>query len=623
MLVAIRQHAASFVVKVLFLVLVLSFVVWGIADVFTPGQRAQWVARVGDVTIGPDAYARAYQQTVQRLSSAFGQPIDAEQAQMLGLGRRVVEQMIGQALIDQAVADLGLVVGDDAVRATITADPRFRGAQGAFDAELFRRALANNGLTEDAYVALLRAEIARNQLIGGITALPGVPQQAVSLVYHFENEARTVRYAFLPTASMTTIPAADEAALRTFYQENPERFTAPERRAVTAIVLSAAELAKAIAVSDDEIRAAYDERADEFLIEERRSFRQMVLASQEAAEKASQSLAQGADFAAVAAELAGGAGGETRLSDLTRDELPPALADAVFAREPGKVGGPVQTPLGWHLVLVTAVTPATRTALAEVAPALRDEIAHERAIDQLIALGERLEDSLGGGLGLEQAAEKLGVPLRWIPALDAAGTDGQGKPIADLPKRFIDTAFAQPGTGQSRLIEADSETTFVVRVDSVTPAALKAFEDVRAEILAAWQADQRLKAAKAGADRIAETVRGGKPFADAAQAAGLKLERLGPLSRRDIAAAERLPRAFLEPLFAARRGEVFVVPAADGFYVGEVEAIEPAGRDPQAMAEVQRRLDQAMRGDLLVQYLSSLRRRYPVEINEAALRQGG
>ena len=44
MLEAIRKRAGSLVVKILFLFLVLSFVVWGIADVFRPGGGADWAA---------------------------------------------------------------------------------------------------------------------------------------------------------------------------------------------------------------------------------------------------------------------------------------------------------------------------------------------------------------------------------------------------------------------------------------------------------------------------------------------------------------------------------------------------------------------------------------------------
>ena len=42
MLETIRKYTGSFVVKLLFVILILSFGVWGVADVFRPGRGADW-----------------------------------------------------------------------------------------------------------------------------------------------------------------------------------------------------------------------------------------------------------------------------------------------------------------------------------------------------------------------------------------------------------------------------------------------------------------------------------------------------------------------------------------------------------------------------------------------------
>lgn len=138
MLEAIRKRAGSFVVKILFLVLVLSFGVWGIADVFRPGGGADWAAEVGDVKISSTALQEEYRQTLRRLSQAMGSNMDAEQARALGLPGSVLNHMVEGALFDQAASDLGLTITDPVVREQIKADPRFRNKAGVFDPEVFR-----------------------------------------------------------------------------------------------------------------------------------------------------------------------------------------------------------------------------------------------------------------------------------------------------------------------------------------------------------------------------------------------------------------------------------------------------------------------------------------------------
>lgn len=89
MLEAIRKRSASFLVKLLFGLLVLSFGLWGIADVFSPGQSDNWVAEVGDVRVSAATASNEYQRELRRLNTAFGN-IDQEQARALGLPSRVL-----------------------------------------------------------------------------------------------------------------------------------------------------------------------------------------------------------------------------------------------------------------------------------------------------------------------------------------------------------------------------------------------------------------------------------------------------------------------------------------------------------------------------------------------------
>ena len=302
MLEAIRNRASSLIVKLLFLVLVLSFVLWGIADVFSPSRGRDWIAKVGDATISAQEFAEAYDRTLSSFSASLGQPIDREQARALGLPASALDQLIGQTLLEQAAADLGIVIDDALVRSAIVANKRFQNPMGQFDAQVFRDTLSLNNLNEERYVGILRADLARDQLIGGIAAVPGVPAGTAELLFRYRGERRTARAVLIPFAAFSDqeVGAADEAALRTLHEEQKERFTAPELRDVSALILTAAQAAAEVAVSDEALRTAFQERIDEFSTPERRSFLQMVFDDQAAAGGAAERLAQGADFSALA-----------------------------------------------------------------------------------------------------------------------------------------------------------------------------------------------------------------------------------------------------------------------------------------------------------------------------------
>lgn len=635
MLNTIRTYAGSLVVRLLFLLLVLSFVLWGIGDVFSPGRfTRQWIAKVGDITISPQAFSQAFDRTVRRVGDAMGQPIDRVQAQALGLVDTVLNQLISQALLDQAAADLGLAAGDDAVRDQIRSDRRFRTATNEFDAETFRRALMASGLTEAGYVQLLRGDIVRRQLVTSVTALPGVPKPMLDLVAAYEGERRVGGYVFVAETATAAPPLPDDTALAEYHQKHPAPFTAPEYRAISTIIVRTDDIAKTIAISDDDLRAAYDERAEEFTTPERRTFRQLVFPDQAAAQKAYERLAQGAAMASIATEMAGGAATTPEPIDVARTDLPPALADALFTLAPGKLAGPIESPLGWHVIVLDSIKEAQRTPFEQARERLKTELARDRAADALAQVSDRLDDALGRGSSLDQAASELGLSVRSIAAIDADGRDRDGQPVPDLLPNLVSTAFSTAEGTQSLLTEAGDQGNFVVRVDHITPSALKPFETVRTDVAEAWRKDKIAQLTKEKAEHLAEQIRGGRSLAEVAREAALDVAHTKPLSRHDDEKATGVSPAFIAALFAAKPGEAFVeagsTDKSGGQYVGVLERVETAtanadhegdgrGGDAQGDARLRRKLANDIQGDLLVQYLDALRHRYTVSVNTEAL----
>ncbi|QLH38955.1 MAG: SurA N-terminal domain-containing protein [Defluviicoccus sp.] len=621
MLDAIRKRAGSWVVKLLFLLLVLSFGVWGIGDVVSPRGGQDWAAEVGSETISRQAFQEAYQQTLNRVSQALGNRIDPQQAEALGLKQTVLQRMIGGALLDQAAADLGIIIGDDTIRDVIRNDPRFRNDAGQFDPQVFRTLLHQNGFTEDRYAQLLRGELQREQVIRALSDGLVPPKALVQAVAHYQGERRIAEFVLIPASGDADLPAPDEPQLRQFYQDFPGLFTAPELRAVTLIVLSADALAQQQDVSDAEVEKAYQERLDEFSRPERRRFRQVVFASKEAAEQARARIAQGEPFAKAAAEAGGGTDEPAELGPVTREQLPSELAAGVFDLQSGGVSQPLQSPLGWHLIEVTAVEAPTVEPLADVRDRLTVQLKREKAEEQLITLGNKLDDTLGRGATLEEAAAELGLTLRKVDALDSGGRDASGTPVADLPEGLVATAFETPDGSESVLTEAGPDTSYVVRVDRVTPSAVRPFETARAQVEEAWRKRQRDDHAHKQANELAEKVRGGATFAAAAGARGVNVQTTKPFDRKGDGAPEGLSPPVIDALFAAKQGETVVISTGDGYAVAKLTSVVPPSEDATATASVRDELERELQGDVLVQLTAALRKRYPVRVNVSAVEQ--
>ncbi|MGZ8329333.1 MAG: peptidyl-prolyl cis-trans isomerase, partial [Allosphingosinicella sp.] len=502
------------------------------------------------------------------------------------------------------------------------ADPTFHGPNGEFDPNVLRQVLQLNGLSEDGFVRLVRGDLVRRMLIGSSMAGASVPEPIVDALYRHREERRTAEAVLVPISAVGDVAEPGEAQIKAFYEAHPERFSALEFRAATAVVLSAPAVAKGLSVPEAEIAEAYAARRSEFIEPERRSLEQVLVQDEAAAKAAGERLRQGAEAAAIASDLGQNASGG-RLEKVSQAQLPRELAAVAFRTGDGEVSGPIKSGLGWHVLKVTGIEPGREKGLAEVRDQIAREIAEGKAVDEIYAFSTRLEDALGAGASLEEAAKTLGLEARKVQAIDAGGRDRSGAEVADLPEGFAQTVFATAEKSESVLTESGRDTFYVVRVDAVTPSGLKPLADVRTDVVAAWKAEQRAERAKARAAAIAEAARGGGTLAAAAEAQGLSARTTPPFQRATRQPAEGVPAAIIDAVFAAEQGEVAVVPADNGAYVVRVASIIEADpkAQPDAVASLRDELEAQAQEDTLAQLSSGIRREFPVTMNQSAIEQ--
>jgi peptidyl-prolyl cis-trans isomerase D len=349
MLQAIRSKAGSFVVKLLFVLLILTFGIWGIGDIFRTASSDTSVATVGDHSVRADELQTALRRAIEQLSARFGSAIDLQQAKQLGLIDQTLGQLIDRSLVDQEVARLRLDVSDELIRDVITSNPNFRGTDGRFDRGLFNAVLAANRLTEEQYVALLRHDIPRNDLLHAVSAGAVAPQSMVDLLYRYQNEKRIADIVSLPIAAVGDVGQPSETELNSFYEAHQDLFRAPEYRGFTVASLTSSDIAKDIEIPEAKLKEEYEQRQDELQLPERREVEQILAPSEEKAKEAEAALAAGKDWREVATTIAGQDPDTIDLGLLKREELPSALADAVFELPLNQPSEPVKTPLGWHI----------------------------------------------------------------------------------------------------------------------------------------------------------------------------------------------------------------------------------------------------------------------------------
>jgi peptidyl-prolyl cis-trans isomerase D len=622
MLQSMRKHASSWVVKILFGLLILSFGMWGINDIFL-GERDPTVATVDGNKIPLSQLNDAVRQEIERFQPIFGGALDSQQAKQLGLVDQALERLIDRAVFNEAAIELGLAVGDQMVLRHIQNEPAFRNALGQFDRGQFQQVLLANSLTEDRYVALLRRDLATRQLAGVVGIDAPVPSVLAESLHSYRAESRVVEMVAVPANESVTPAPPDEATLADYYKANSDRFIAPEYRTVSYVAIDPAAIAEEIAVDEARLRSEYNARINDFTVRERRDIDQIVLRDEAEAKKAADLMSQGRSLENAVKE-AGVKGDVIKLGWVERADLLGEIAGPVFALKAGQHSAPLKSALGFHVVRVNGAEDGRVKSFEEVREQLSKDLASREAGDAAHDLSIKLEDALAGGATLQEAAAQIGVKVTTLPAIDANGLTEASRPVPDLPpdQVFIRSAFSTPEGQESSLLDLADGVLAVLRVDSLRPAAARPLEEVRSDLIAAWQDEQRRAAAEKRAQALLDKFKGGQPLAAAAAADKLQVKTSDPFTRVTHESEAGLPEAVKADVFALQPGEIAMGESRDGYVVAVLKEVRPA---PALADETRGRLDEqlsrSIAGDLLDQFAAALRQRYDVEIDRSVIDQ--
>jgi peptidyl-prolyl cis-trans isomerase D len=625
-----RKLAQSWIAKVLFVLLIISFGIWGIEDVVRNVWRESAVVRMEGGNIEPPEAQAAARRELQRIQRQLGPSFEPDAQIRRAIANQAVEILIGERAQRAEAARMGIATPEEQIRDYVLAIPTFQ-VGGRFSRPILDQFLRQNDMTEAQFLGLVRDDLQRIQLLGAVRAGAMAPDLLARALLRYEFERRVAQVAEFPLVEAAEPEEPSEAALERFHANNPAQFSTPEMREAMLAVLSAETLVDQVEVSDTDLRAAFETRRAQFEIAERRDLQQALLPTEAAAKALAEAWATNPDFEAIQAAATAAGGGALALGDLARADLPvEPLAAAAFGAAEGGITAPLQSPFGWHVFRVVGITPGTTADFASIAEQLRREVALERAGDLAFDRANKVEDAIAGGVSLEEAARRYGMALASL-RVDSEGRDAEGLPVplpipATARAETLRAIFTAELGRAPRLAELRQIDAFVaVDLRAITPPALKPLAEVLADVRLALLTEQRRRAQEERAAGLLGAVRGGKTLEAAAAEAGVPSERLGPFGRQPEQGAPGLvvPAELLPALFATPVGQATMVPTRSGFAVGQLLEIIPAdpAANPEALANARRTAQQQVAEDLEAQFAAALRSRAAPRISPALMQQ--
>jgi peptidyl-prolyl cis-trans isomerase D len=624
MLSSLKQFTSSWIAQLLLGLLVLSFAVWGVADIFN-GFGSGAVATVGKSEVSVAQFQQRYDNYVASLQAQIRRPVTPQEALQVGIPSRVLGDLINEATLNDTARVMGLGMSNEALSQRITTDPNLLGPSGVYSEAALRQRVNQLRMTLDDFVVSQRASYLRRQIIEAFAAGLEVPEAYMRAINEFQGEERSFSYLLISASPIEKIADPTETQLTPYFAENGAGWRAPELRGVQYFVLSAEGLARPEDITDAEVRKRYDTQIGRFTTPELRTIDQIVFDSAQDAEAAAAELASGSTFEELA-EQRNLSPSDTQYGKFNKSQLVDAeIAEAAFALESGGVSGVLNGRFGPVIVRISQIEPGSVEPFDGLQERLRIEIAADLAAGDIEDIQNSIEDARAGGSGLDEVSRRFGLELKSIAAVDISGNDDRGNPISGLPAPDLISSIFQSDMGIENDPLQPTLNTFVwYKVTSVTAPRDRPLAEVRDDVVLTWKKAQRAEMAQIQAGQISERLQGGETLSTVADELGLTVGTAtafnrasapeGDLTAAAVAAAFEGPKGHIAVASASLPSARIVLIVDDvttpGFFSG-APALDPA----------EQRLQQQISIELISLYVAEVKNDLDVRTNQAVLNQ--
>jgi peptidyl-prolyl cis-trans isomerase D len=452
MLGIMRKYKQSIVIKVVFGIIVLSFIgtiflVWGKGDGgLTPSSYA---VKVDRTTISYEEFQRTYYRLRDIYAQIYGPALTPEVEKQLDLKKQALDSLIDAALLRKAAKEMGVKVSEEEVQKAIAAIPSFQ-KNGVFDSAQYFAVLKASRIAPKEFEAGQKDELMVKKAQDQIKAKVQVTDDAARQLFRKRNDRINLQFAaFAPEGVKGEIKLTDQELID-FLAKNQNEFKTPEQISVSFVLADPAKLAGNIEINEADIQSWYQKNIDRYqgkggilplaeIKEQVKADARRFHAGQKAYELAAASLNKhkaSGDLAAVSREL-GGAVVETPL--FTGKNPAPALAGEnevltrAFLLKQNELGGPVETPKGIYILKLKERKAAEVPPLAQIRAKVEEKATAVRAVELAKKKAEETQAKLAKGDTAGLALQETGGF-----AFDAKGN----VPVAGASLELMESAFA-------------------------------------------------------------------------------------------------------------------------------------------------------------------------------------
>jgi peptidyl-prolyl cis-trans isomerase D len=498
------RNNIKFLMGFLMLLIIPAFVLFGVEGYSNLRENRDVVAKVGRIDITRQEWDLAHRNEMDRLLASMPgierSLLDNESSRMATL-----ERLINDRVLALAAQDGLFLATDQRLARELTQDPNIaalRRADGTLDVERYQQLLRAQGMTPEMFEASVRADLARRQVIEGLTAsaflTPAVAEQALQAFF----ERREVQVAHFRPADFRAAVQVTDADVQAFYDQNPQLFQSPEQVDLEYLVLDLDAVAARLQLSEADLRAYHEQNSANLALQEQRRARHILLTVEPGASAEARAAVK-AEAEALLAELRqhperfpelararsqdpGSAAQGGDLDFFSRGAMVKPFEDAAFALERNAISDVVETEFGYHIIQVTDIRRPAPEPFEVARPRLERELRQQQAQRRFAEAAEDFSNLVYEQAdSLAPAAEALGLTVRRANGVLRTGPLDAGRDAALANSRVLEAVFAPDSLRTKRnteAVEIGASRLVSARVLEHRPARLQPLDDVKAEV---------------------------------------------------------------------------------------------------------------------------------------------
>jgi peptidyl-prolyl cis-trans isomerase D len=635
MLRILREHASSWMLKAILIVVALSFVLFFGGYSYFKEKKETYVAKVNSVTIEWREYNDAFQNTVKQYRQALGPAFSDKMIDELHLKEKILDSLIEKILILQEAKRLGLSIPDEELREAVESIPAFR-VNGQFDKRSYDWFLSSNRITSEEFEQSQRETLLISKIVSLIKMNEGkVSDEEVLDTYLFENERIDLTFVKVAPGALKKQVDANEIEIKDYYQKHQEEFRIPTFVQIQYLLFRPSDFESKVRVSPEDVKRYYDSRKDTFTIPKQVRVRDILLkagpqdtpdqleAKKKKAEEILEKAKKTKDFGSLAKQYSeaetASRGGD--MGWIQKGMFGERLESILFSMKAGNLSGVLATGDGFHIFKIEEVKEEKQKPFAEVKDQILQTLKKEKAKAEASRKADDAFYSLFRSRDLEGYSKEKNIPI------NTTGLFKEGDEIPNIGRSplFYSSAFSLR-LGEISAVVNIPPNFYVLKLVNKKDSRIPPLDEVKEEVKRKVVEMKAEEKAHQVAEDLLNQIRTGKNIREVAREKGYPVEETGFFMR----AAGVVPRigparevmGTLASLTEKNPVPKEVLRTKDGYFVVKLSGYEPADQSKfqSVKKDLEKRLRNQKQEEAFLNWVGQLRSKAKIDINKDLLK---